>query len=90
MPIMMYNGIPYGSLGTETVETGDSVDGLSITRSKYTGAKAIIPFGYDSTTQYKLPLASISDSYFSILAQNARTNEFASGVTMSFYALTVY
>lgn len=75
---------------TETVGTGNSVGGISIPRSKYPGALAIIPLGYDVSSLYKVALSSISDTYFGILVQGARDNAWAEGVTVSFYALVLY
>ena len=75
---------------TETVGTGNSIGGISMPRSKYPGALAIIPLGYDVSSVYRVALSSISDIYFGILVQNARDNAWADGVTVSFYALVLY
>lgn len=75
---------------TETVGTGNSVGGISIPRSKYPGALAIIPLGYDVSSLYRVALSSISDTYFGILVQSARDNAWADGVTVSFYTLVLY
>lgn len=75
---------------TETTGTGNSVGGITIQRTKYPGVLAIIPTGYDVSSMYKIGLSSISDGHFGLLVQNANSNAWANGVTVSFYALVVY
>ena len=74
---------------TGTTGTGDSVGMINVPLTQYPNAKAIIPLGLDITTSYNVYGYATGNSFI-IGVMNTSTRAWASGVSVTFYALVIY
>ena len=72
---------------TGTTGTGNGAGLLSIPRTEYPNAIAIIPFGYDFSFDYRIGAYDISSNNFKFGVQKAVSGAWADSVTIVFYAL---
>lgn len=74
---------------TGSTGTGGSAGLLTIPRTEYPNAIAIIPFGYDYSFSYRVGAYEISSENFKFGVQKSVTGEFADTVRIVFYALVI-
>lgn len=72
---------------TGSTGTGSSAGLLSIPRTEYPNAIAIIPFAYDFSFSYRIGAYDISSNNFRFGVQKSVSGEWADTVTIVFYAL---
>ena len=74
---------------TGSTGTGSGAGLLSIPRTEYPNAIAIIPFAYDFSFGYRIGAYDISSNNFKFGVQKSLSGEWADTVTVAFYALVV-
>ena len=74
---------------TGSTGTGSGAGLLSIPRTEYPNAIAIIPFGYDFSFDYRIGAYDISSNNFKFGVQKSVSGEWADTVTVVFYALVI-
>ena len=74
---------------TGSTGTGSGAGLLSIPRTEYPNAIAIIPFAYDFSFSYRIGAYDISSNNFKFGVQKFITGELVDSVTIVFYALVI-
>lgn len=74
---------------TGSTGTGSGAGLLSIPRTEYPNAIAIIPFAYDYSFDYRIGAYDISSNNFKFGVQKSVSGEWADTVTVVFYALVI-
>ena len=74
---------------TGSTGTGSGAGLLSIPKTEYPNAIAIIPFAYDFSFDYRIGAYDISSNNFKFGVQKSVSGEWADTVTVVFYALVI-
>ena len=74
---------------TGSTGTGSGAGLLSIPRTEYPNAIAIIPFAYDYSFDYRIGAYDISSNNFKFGVQKSVSGEWADTITVVFYALVI-